>query len=83
MNIEISKHAREKLRILRFHGVNIDEERILETVLHPEKVVGAWEGRWIAQAPFDEGHILRVVYIKEQQDKIRVITVYPTRRDRY
>ncbi|MGI0080221.1 MAG: DUF4258 domain-containing protein [Nitrososphaerales archaeon] len=83
MQIEISKHAREKLSILRAHGVRIAEEQIRKTLIEPEKVLDAWEGRLIAQKALDETHILRVVYIRERQDKIRVITVYPARSGRY
>ncbi len=82
MEVEISGHAHEKIKMLREHGVTISEKQLVETVLHPDKILEAWEGRSIAQSNLDESHILRVVYIK-QKDKIRIITAYPARRDRY
>jgi uncharacterized DUF497 family protein len=83
LNIEISKHAREKLSILRIHGIRIGEDMIREVLINPDKTLDAWQGRLIAEGKLDENHILRVVYIKEQQDKIRVITVYPAKKGRY
>ena len=75
MQIELSEHARAKLSILRSHNVDIKEEQINETLLHPESVLNGWGGRLVAQRVLDESHVLRVVYIKEQENKIRVITV--------
>ena len=82
MEVEISKHAHEKIAILREHGVTVTEKQMVETVLHPTRILDAWEGRAIAESILDGEHILRVVYIK-QKDKIRIITTYPARRDRY
>ena len=83
MKIELSDHAKEKMKILRSHGIKISEDQIKEVVMHPQNILSAWEGRFIAQKDMDESHILRVVYMKEKQNEIRVITVYPARKGRY
>lgn len=82
MKIVLSGHAREKLEILRDHGVIITEEFVREALAHPDKVVRGSSSRLIAQKGLDETHILRVVFIR-QADRIRVVTLYPARRERY
>jgi len=44
-------------------------------------LVGETE-RLIAQKVIDEAHLIRVIYIREG-DEIKVITFYPTKRQRY
>lgn len=68
--------------MLKEHGVGITEEFITDALLHPDNVVPGLGGRLIAQKVLDERHILRIVYVKEE-NQIRVVTVYPGRRERY
>ncbi len=82
MRIIYGKHAREKLSILKAHGLNITEELVADTLLHADEVVVGLRGRLIAQKVLNERHVLRVVYVKEE-NQIRVVTVYPARRERY
>jgi uncharacterized DUF497 family protein len=83
LKVEFSNHAKEKISVLPSHGTKISERQIREVVMHPQMILNAWEGRLIAQKDIDESHILRVVYMKEKQNEIRVITVYPARKGRY
>ena len=64
LKIEISDHARDKLSILRSRGIKLSEEQLEDVVLHPQKILNAWEGRLIAEKNLDESHVLRVVYVK-------------------
>jgi hypothetical protein len=80
MNFRFTKHARKKMELLRRYGFPVTEEQIIKTVLYPESVEKD-EGVLIAQRAWDEQHLLRVVYKKEESYVI--ITMYPGRRDRY
>ena len=76
MEIIISKHAKERIKIY-----NLTEKIVIETVKHPDEIVNGYSGTLIAHKTLN-GYLLRIVYIKEQ-DKIKVITVYPAKKERY
>lgn len=80
--IEFTYHARVKIEELRQHGFLLDEVQIIETVLHPDTVEPGRRGEKIAQRRISDRHVLRVPYV-EEKDTIRIITVYPGRRERY
>ncbi len=74
--IIISKHAKE--RIKRY---NLTEELVKTAIIQHDEIVEGYEGTSIAHKLFSK-HILRVVYIK-QDNKVKVITVYPAEKARY
>ena len=76
MNIIIPDYA--KGRIKRY---NLTEDLVKETLRNPDETVKGNEGRFIAHKLLNE-HVLRVVYLKVKDD-VKVITVYPARKDRY
>ena len=82
MKITYSQHAREKLSTLQAHRVDLSEEFIEEALLNPDKIVSGFGGRLIAQKALDDRHVLRVVYTL-QENQIRVVTLYPARREGY
>ena len=82
MEVILTDHANEKLRILRAHGVDVARETVEQTVLEPEKVATGLGGREIAERSLDRGHVLRVVFINEGSH-MKVITLYPARKGRY
>ncbi len=55
---------------------------VREALTHPDKVVRGSSTRLIAQKGLDERQMLRVVFI-QQADRIRLVTLYPARRERY
>ena len=63
-------------------GVPVDEEAVIKTASAPEDVKAGYGGKRVAEAPLDEGRVLRVVFI-EDADAVTVITAYPARRGRY
>jgi len=78
--IMLSPHAEEKLR--RLTEVGITKEKVMETILRPDKVEPSYYGRKIAQSTLTDELVLRVVF--EERDKnILVITIYPGERRRY
>ncbi len=79
MDIVYTKHAIFKFEILAKHGFNVTKEQIEETIRQPNKLMVGKMGRLIAQKAIDEAHLIRVIYIKEN-DEVKVITFYPTRR---
>ena len=80
--IQFTNHARQKTSILERHGFRITEADIINVLERPESTRVGHSNREIAQAPIDERHVLRVVYEKDGETK-RVITFYPSRRERY
>jgi hypothetical protein len=82
LEVRLTRHAVEKLRLLSKHGLKIRRELVEQSVLEPERVIEGLGGRSIAEKRLDEQHVLRVVFVKEE-NQIRVITLYPARRGRY
>ncbi|MDI6841126.1 MAG: DUF4258 domain-containing protein [bacterium] len=62
--------------------VVVTKEKVVQTIINPEKVSKGHYGRKIAQSSLTENLILRVVY-EEMNDKITIITAYPGERRRY
>ena len=82
MEVRFTSHAVEKLRLLRSHGVKVRKEQVEQSVLEPERVTEGLGGKLIAEQKLDEKHVLRVVFVREE-NQIRVITMYPARSGRY
>ena len=80
--IALTQHAKMKLAILARHGFKVTEDEIKDVILGPDRLLEGYKGRKVAQKRFGPEHVLRVVY-EELGDEIRVITVYPGRRERY
>ncbi len=80
--VRLTSYVRSKFVFLREHGFPVQERDVVQTVRHPERVMRARLGRWVAQRALDERHLLRVVYEDVRQVGV-VITFYPARRSRY
>ena len=80
--IVFSGHAENKFQILREHGFEVSRDVVLSAVRKPDKIDRGHKGRQVAQMNLTETHVIRVVY-EERQARIRAITFYPGRRDRY
>lgn len=65
----------------RIKAYNLTEQLVKDAVRNPDEIVEGYEGRLIAHKLLDR-HVLRVVYLK-QKDDIKVITVYPAKKERY
>ena len=55
---------------------------IKNVVLNPNYIEKWYKNRTVAQKKFSEEHVIRVVY-EPIGGVIKIITVYPGRRDRY
>jgi uncharacterized DUF497 family protein len=82
MKIEFTKHAENKLALLKAHGFKINKDQVKDVIKDPDSVKKGKKDRYIAQKVINKTHILRVIYIIQNQT-IRVITLYPARRTRY
>lgn len=82
MTIIFTKHAEDKFDILKRHTFVVKRRQVLEAVTNPEKVDYSRAPLMIAERPFDERHVLRVVY-KQAGDTLRIITFYPGRTSQY
>jgi len=78
--INFTPHAREKLkRLLR---IGVTEEKVIKTIEKPERLTRGYFDRKIAQSKLTGNLVLRVVY-QEIDNKVLVITIYPSERRRY
>ncbi len=80
--IIFSQHALNKIDILRRHQIIVDEKLIENAVVNPDKIESGYKGRFVAQKILDESHVIRIVYV-ENEESLRIITMYPGRRKRY
>jgi len=74
MRVHFTKHAEEKFRVLKRHGVNVSRAKVIETVSHPLHVDSVSRSPLhIAQSDFDARRVLRVVY-KVEHGTMLIIT---------
>ena len=79
--VRFTKHAVEKIEMLRHYGLEIEEKQVVEAVLRPERL-DERGGQFFAAMVISPKHALRVVY-ENRKDFLVVITFYPVRRERY
>jgi len=82
MKINFTNHAKRKFKILQEYGLSLTKKQVEDTVKNPEIILEGKHNRFIAQKTLDNGHLLRVIFEKENKET-RIITFYPARRDRY
>jgi len=80
--IHFTKHAREKFDILKEHKFKISREQVIETINNPELIDRSHFSLLIAQKQINTNYVLRVVYKKENSNKI-IITFYTGRTKQY
>jgi len=83
MEVIFTKHAEEKFQILLKHKFKIKKTQVIQAVENPEGLDFSRIPLIIAQRKIDKTHYLRVVYRKENNDKIKIITFYPARIKKY
>jgi len=76
MKIIIPDYAKERIK-----KYNLTEELIKGALKNPDEIVEGYEGCKIAHKLLNE-HLLRVIYLKVE-DGVKVITVYPAKKERY
>ena len=70
------KHAKERIKTY-----NLTEKIVIDVIKNPDEIIEGYSETIIAHKLLNE-HVLRIVYAKEK-DKIKVITVYPAKKERY
>ena len=78
--IHFTPHAKEKLK--RLTKIGVTEEKVIKTVRNPDKLSPGHFGRKIAQSTLSPELVLRVIY-EEMNNKVLIITMYPSERGRY
>lgn len=78
--IRFTPHAKEKLK--RLTKIGVTENKVVETIKNPDKLTRGYFDRKIAQSNLSPRLVLRVVY-EERDNKVLVITMYPSERRRY
>ncbi len=76
MKIIIPDYAKERIKKYK-----LNEELIKDALKNPDEMVAGYENRLIAHKLLDK-HLLRVVYLKIDGG-MKVITVYPSKKERY
>jgi hypothetical protein len=79
--VRFTRHAKDKFEFVRRYGYDVDREKVVETVLSPDRLDERGDQR-LAIKVLDENYALRVVY-EVRKGYLVVITFYPVRRDRY
>jgi len=79
--IRFTRHAVQKLNVVKRYGFEISRGQVIETVLNPRRLDRRDE-QYFAIKIIDPQYALRVVYEK-RKDYLVVITFYPVRRERY
>jgi len=80
-NVRFTKHAAEKVEVLKRYGFGISEQQIVDVVLRPQRLERR-DWQFFAVKVLDSKYALRVVYEKRKGFLV-VITFYPVRRERY
>jgi uncharacterized DUF497 family protein len=80
--IRFTDHARRKFRVLEELGFKVREDVIDKIVRQPYGLERTWKDRFIAVGPLNSGHLLTVIFEKENGN-IVVVTFYPVRTSRY
>ena len=80
--IHFTKHAKAKMAILAGHGFKLTKPEVERVVRTPVRIRAGYEDRKIAEGFISEEYILRVIY-EESPRELKIITLYPARRDRY
>ena len=79
--IKFTKHAIEKIELMKRYGFEISKEQVVATVLNPERL-SKRGGQYFAIKVINLKYALRVVYEK-RKGYLVVITFYPVRSERY
>jgi len=79
--VRFTKHASEKLELLKRYGFAVTEKQVRDAIANPDRVDERDELA-LAIRVLDREYGLRVVY-KTTNDNIVVVTFYPIRRERY
>lgn len=80
--VRFTLHAIDKLDLVVEQGFSIQSERVSEFVRRPPRIYRGSNDNPIVHVPLDDEHILRVVFVSNSEEFV-VVTVYPSRRDRY
>ena len=83
MEIVFTKHALEKFEVLKRLGWYITKAKIRKTLQNPKWKGPSRYGQETAMRLIDEKHIIRVVFDREDDIIIKVITFHIARRGTY
>jgi hypothetical protein len=78
--IKLTKHATEKIEMLKKYGFEVTKDQITKTVLNPERLDDK-NNQFFAASLFDSNHALRVVY--ETRKDYLLVLLFPVKRERY
>jgi len=59
--VRFTRHAKDKFEVVRRYGYDVDREKVVETVLSPDRLDERGDQR-LAIKVLDENYALRVVY---------------------
>ena len=79
--VRFTRHAAEKIEMLKHYSFEVNEKQVIYAILHPQRL-DEKNNQFFATRSINSKHALRVVY-ENRKDFLVVITFYPVRRDRY
>ena len=83
MKFVFTKHAFSKFVDFEKQGITFAQKDIIIVIKDPEHIdKNSDHPKMIASRPYDEKHVLRVVF-KIEDDIITIITFYPAKKGRY
>ena len=82
MHFRFSRHAKEKLLLVKKYGFTITQKMVKQAVIHPIRVDTRQDGTLVANTVLSEKLVLRVAH-RYEGDIIVIITIYPGRRKAY
>jgi len=83
VKIIYTKHSLNKFLLFKSRGFAISKTFVDRTVRQPENIdIETDKPKFIVSGKLDRKHVLRVVYVRED-DIIRIITFYPAEKGRY
>ncbi len=79
--IYLTKHAKDKIILLAEYRFNLQEEDIISAIKNPDKVFFRENQKKLLKI-YNEDYAMQVV-CEEEENKIKIITIFPVRRRRY
>ena len=80
--IIFTRHAEFKRKLLQEHGFQITRQEIIDAIREPNRVRAGYHGRKVVEKKLTVRHLLRIV-VEDSPEGLKIVTLYPTRRDRY
>ena len=80
--VVFTQHAEKKLLLFHRHGFKFSKQEVEDIVKTSARIRLGYASRKVAERIISEEHLLRVIF-EEFPRQLKIITMYPARRERY